>query len=252
MKWSFFLLSIASFLTTEIREIRTITELKRHLEPDALLLFDLDNTIMEAAQTLGSDQWFTYRQKHYEKLNYSFPEALENALAEWMAIQNLTQVQIVEKEVIDLIHEFQQEGRALMGLTTRGLGMALRTVEQLKTLSIDLSKTAPFQEEKLLITERGVLFRQGILFTAGTDKGNAFLLLFKDQLPQKVLFINDKASHLKEVEKACNEAQIPFIGLRYGFLDEKVQNFSPEIAAIQWEHFGRILGDEEAVKMLRD
>ena len=65
-----------------------------------------------------------------------------------------------------------------------------------------------------------------------------------------MLFINDKASHLKEVERACEQAKIPFIGLRYGFLDEKVKRFSHEIAAIQWEHFGKLLSDEETATIL--
>lgn len=244
--FSFFYFSLQS----QIIEINRIEAIKQYIDHGTLILFDIDNTIVEPTQTLGSDQWFYHRIECYKKKGYPKQEALENALAEWMAVQNLTHVQIVEKGTKELIDELQENQYILMGLTTRGLGMALRTIEQLKSLQIDLSKTAPFQEEIFLLSERGTLFREGILFTAGTDKGHAFLQLFKHNLPKRVVFINDKESHLREVEKACDLFQIPFLGLRYGFLDEKVARFSSDIAAIQWEHFGKILTDDQAETLL--
>ncbi len=239
-----FLLAFPLF--AQIRDIHTIAEYKEHVDPEALLLFDIDNTIMEPTQLLGSDQWFTYRQAYYRERGYTPTMALENALAEWMSIQNLTRVRLVEAETADLIRDLQSQGYALMGLTTRGLGLALRTIEQLQTLAVNLSKTAPFTEERFFTTERGILFRNGILFTAGTHKGTAFLRLFEGQLPKKVIFINDKKSDLAQVEEICEQMGIPFLGLRYGFLDEKVKNFSEELAAVQWEHFGTLLSDEAA------
>lgn len=246
-----FFLSMLSFLTAEIREIRTMAELPAYLDEDTVVLFDLDNTIMETAQTLGSDQWFIYRWHYYENLGHRSSSAFENALAEWTAIQNLTKVRLVEKEIASMIADMQASGQVLMGLTTRGMSMALRTIEQLKTLQVDLSKTAPVQEEILFNLERGVLFRHGILFTAGTSKGEAFYSFFKDHFPKRVVFIDDKEKYLRDVEKFCDRMQIPFVGLRYSFLDEKVKSFSPEVAALQWEHFGSLISDDEAVKALR-
>lgn len=245
MRWLLLFWCVALF--GEVREIHFIREIKEHLDPEALIVFDIDNTIMETMQTLGSDQWFVYRQKQYLDRGYVAQEALEMALAEWMAVQNLTHVKFVEKEVGDLIAALQEEGRDVMGLTTRGLGLATRTIEQLHTLGVDLSKTAPELGEVLLLNERGVLFRQGILFTAGTHKGKAFLHLMEKELPKKVLFINDKESHLRQVEESCLRAGIDFLGLRYGFLDEKVNGLCPKLVAVQWEHFGKLMSDEEGL-----
>lgn len=41
--------------------------------------------------------------------------------------------------------------------------------------------------------------------------------------PQAVVFVNDKQKPLEEMEEACAQKKIAFIGLRYGFLDRKVK-----------------------------
>lgn len=240
------------FLSAEIIEIHNIDEMAKHVEDETLLVFDIDNTIMEPAQTLGSDQWFYHRIDEYQEKGYSSQEALEMALAEWMAVQNVTKVKRVEPAVADLIEAFQKEGRPLIGLTTRGLGLATRTIEQLETLDIDLSKTSPIQGDHFFENKGGVLFRKGILFTAGTNKGTAFFKLLEKagHSVKKILFVNDKASHLREVERACKRKKVEFLGLRYGFLDQKIKSMRKDLAKIQWDHFGKLLSDHDAEKAL--
>ena len=251
MRLALLFFSFATLLFGEIREIRTISEIENHLDQETFFLFDIDNTIMEPAQTLGTDQWFHYRIKLYLDRGFSYQEGHDSALAEWMAVQNLTHVKLVEKQTKAWIEKLQNEGNGVIGLTSRGLGLATRTIEQLHSLGVDLSLASPVEGEKLFFNERGILFRKGIVFTAGTNKGQAFLLFIgeMEQLPKRVVYIDDKGKYLKEVEEICEGLNIPFVGLRYSFLDEKVKNFSPEIAAIQWEHFGKIISDEAAQKL---
>lgn len=248
MRYIFFTFFCFLFLYGEIIEIQTVDEMLPFLEEETLFIFDIDNTIMEPTQTLGSDQWFYHRKDQYLKKGYSPQEALESALAEWMSVQNLTRVKLVEEKIAAIIASLQHEKKGLIGLTTRGLGLATRTIEQLHSLKVDLSLAAPISKEFLLKEPRGVLYRKGILFTAGAHKGKALatFLAEMEELPKKILFINDKRSHIAEVEEACLALNIPFVGLRYGYLDEKVAGFSPQLAEIQWSHFGKILSDEEA------
>ncbi|MCB1149869.1 MAG: DUF2608 domain-containing protein [Chlamydiia bacterium] len=178
-------------------------------------------------------------------------EALEMALSEWMAVQNISKMKLVEPSAAEIVRSLQEAGYTVMGLTTRGLGQSTRTNEQLKTVGIDLSRTAPANEDIFFMNGRGVLFRGGTLFTANTHKGKA-LFTFLDEAgykPQRILFINDKRSHILPIEEWADQRGVPFIGLRYGFLDEKVKNLNLEITEIQWEHFGHILSDAEAQKI---
>jgi len=243
-----------TILEAEIHETYDINEVRHYITPETLVIFDIDNTVIEPVQTIGSDQWFHYRIDYHKDHGYSDSLALETALEEWVAVQNITQVKEVQEGCSQLIADLQNEGYTVMGLTTRGLGMSTLTVRQLKRLDIDLSATAPTQEEVFLKNKRGVLFRGGILFTAGTHKGMAlakFLHLIETK-PQHIVFINDKASHLKEVEVIADKYRVPFNGLRYGYTDEKVNKLNKEIADLQFEFFGHILSDHEAKNLLSE
>lgn len=245
-------LSVSCFLQGEINEVLHFEELKKYVTPDTLVILDIDNTLIEPVQTLGSDQWFYHQFEGYVNAGMSKSKALEKALAEWTAVQSITKVKTIETNIAAIVRTMQEEGFQMMGLTTRGLGLATRTIEQLQTVSIDLYVNSPCSDDHYFMNGQGILFRKGILFTAGTDKGKTlskFLALI-DVQPKRIVFINDKATHIAEVERMASEQGIPFLGLRYGFTDEKVNHFNKAIADIQFGAFGHIISDEAAEKIL--
>jgi hypothetical protein len=247
------LLTIPVVLCAEIREISSFKEIHPYLKPRTLLVLDIDNTLIYPAQEVGSDQWFHSRIDYYRQRGYSYSDALDFALPEWEAVQNVTQVKLVEPYILDFLRSVQKDtALQVMGMSTRGLGLAKRTVHQLETLSIDLSKTAPSRKELPFLNSRAILFRKGVFFTACTHKGKA-LKMFLDEIgyhPQQVVFVNDKRGHLRQVEETLEEHGIPYVGLRYGYLDQKVKNFRKDIADVQYEAFQKIMSDIEAEKIL--
>lgn len=242
-----------SILTAKIIETNEIESILDYAKPNTLLLFDIDNTLMEPVQELGNDQWFRYQLKKYLKEGLSESLALKKALSEWRSIRNITKMRLIEDEAARVVQTLQEGSYMTMGLTTQGLGLSTRTVEQLEELGIDFTAHSPSKWEHFFDNGGGVLFRGGILFTAGTNKGAALLhfLQLLDYRPEQIVFINDKASHIREVEVMCEREHIPFIGLRYGALDEKVANFRSDIAEIQYEQFGHIISDAEAEALLK-
>jgi hypothetical protein len=246
-------LSIHS-LKAEIFDAFRMNDIYKHLQPEMLVIFDIDNTLIEPVQELGTNQWFENRIKEYISYGCSKQDALEKALREWNAIQNVTLVKLVEPDIACIMKDLQNKGCTVMGLTTRGLGISTCTLHQLQTVNIDLEMTAPTDQEIFFMNGKGVLFRGGILFTAGTHKGDALEKFLKaiDYKPSSIMFINDKLSHLLPVEEYCGKFAIPFAGIRYGFLDEKVKNFRKQIAEIQFYHFGHILSNEAAERILHE
>jgi len=250
----------AGTAAAEIVETMHFDTLKEYVDNETLIVLDIDNTLLETKQALGSDQWFYHHFKDYIAQGMSSEEALERALPEWEAIQNLTDVQLVEPGTAQTVAALQEKGYTVIGLTTRGLGMSKLAVQQLKKLGINLVTTAPTKEQVFFINEHemypndphGVIFHQGILFTSGSHKGHAFSTLLEklDLHPKKVVFINDKASHLKPVEEACVAKGIPFVGLRYGATDARVKGYNHEVGRLQWKAFGQILSDEVAASRL--
>jgi len=246
-------LSLFMNLQSEIIEIHNMSEIHQYIKPNTLIVFDIDNTLLEPAQELGSDQWFYRQFEKYLESGMLLKSALNQTLAEWHAIQCLTKVNIVEEGTAKIIRNLQAEKFDIIGLTTRGLEMSRCTVDQLKTLHIDLSLNSPVKKDCFFInSNKGVLFHEGILFTTATHKGVAFFKLL-DQIqyePSHVVFINDKATHIRDLEETCEERNVPFVGLRYGFLDAKVKTFQMDVAEIQFQNFGKLLTDEEALNLL--
>lgn len=249
-----FALFLSSSLSSVIYETMEMDELHSHLTPDTLIVFDIDNTLMEPVQELGTDQWFYNRIKHYENWGFSKDRALEKALRQWCAIQSITKVRVVEPGTAEIVQNLQKMGYSIMGLTTRGLGMCTLTIQQLGYLDIDLSVTAPTQDEIHFMNERGCLYRSGILFTAATHKGKAMQKLFNkmNYQPKRILFINDKRSHIEEFMETMLPKGVDFVGLRYGKTDERVKNFRQHIAEVQYNFFGHILTDEQAERILHE
>lgn len=244
-------------VASQFIETNSFSDLQKYIKPNSLVLIDIDDTLMEPKQTLGSDVWFRWRIDYYKNQGVEPRIALETALMDWVSVQSLTQVKLVEPGTDKIVQRIQDEGFHVMGLTTRGASLATRTTQQLKTIDIDLSRSAPTHNELLFLNPHEVIFKNGALFTSGTHKGKA-LFKFLDQINEQfsvdeigeVVFINDKTTHLAQIRESCEERGIPFIGLRYGFSDERVNNFSEEIALYQFEQFGKILSDQEASEEL--
>ncbi len=242
-------LNLVNPLCSLIVEVKHFKEILNYLEPNSLIILDIDDTLLLPVQTLGRDSWFQYRLRYHQTKESSYELALDKALAEWEAIRHLTEVEIVEEGTEKVIEELQSSYN-VMGLTTQSLTLSSRTVNQLLTLNIDLSKNPPWPHDYYFINKVGVLYYQGILFTSGTRKGQALLKLLDhiSYTPSHIIFINDKETHLQDVEEAVLAKGIAFTGLRYSYRDAEIASFNPEIAAIQWQQssFDHLLSDEEA------
>lgn len=244
-----------SAITAEIIEVEHFKEILSYIDRETLVVLDIDDTLLIPVQMLGCDEWFMYKLRGHQSNGKSYMEALEKSLAEWEGIRHLTEMQIVESGTEGIIHTMQGRSFCVMALTTQGLALATRTTQQLKANQIDLTVTAPSNEDCYLkINRHGVLYQNGILFTSGMPKGESLFSLCEKigYVPKKIVFINDKASHLADMESSAIQRRVNFIGLRYAFSDVHKAAFSPEIAEIQFTRssFAHILSDDEARSIL--
>lgn len=236
----------------KIIDIKQMSEMPQHVTSDTLIIFDIDNTILEPAQEFGNDQWFYH---HYEKIkaDKTHPMTLDDLLAYWHKIMIMTEMNLVETSTPEFVKELQKQHQApIIALTTRSFEISQPTLRQLKKHGIEFESSAPSKAPIFFVQgEKYIFFDRGVLFSNGGNKGKALFHLLDTirYKPKRILFINDKASHLKDVESASEERNIEFIGLRYGYLDDKVSNFQKEIADIQEKHFKPIISDDEARRL---
>lgn len=251
-----FLFSV-SYIRAKIIETPQFREIVSHLTPETLIVLDIDDTLLIPVQMLGCDEWFNFRINQHQAQGMAFPRALEKSVAEWEAVRHLTQMEIVEPGIDEIIASLQQNKYCIMGMTSQGLALATRTSQQLEVNHIDLSLTAPCSEDQFFTVHgQGMLFRKGVLFTAGSPKGEG-LFTFLDKIgfvPRRILFINDKGKYLQDVENFSMKRDVEFIGLRYSYSDARKNAFRPEVAELQFSHstFTHLLSDEEALVLLKE
>lgn len=138
-----------------------------------------------------------------------------------------TDVKPVEPQVVTLIHSFQEKKIAVMAITARSPHFSHRTIEQLASIGIDFSKTALIKEQHEKWLPEGASYQQGVLFCGIHDKGLALaaLLAATGFNPTKIICIDDRLKNLNAVESVLQKHTIPFLGLRYGYLDEAIELF---------------------------
>jgi hypothetical protein len=250
-----FLLTFTIKISAVIVEVPHFKNLLNYIKPSSLILLDIDDTLLIPTQMLGCDEWFMDRTDELINKGMSKRQALEQTISEWEAIRNITNMQIVEEGTDLIVKRLQDEGFCVMCLTTQGFALATRTHTQLSACNFDMLRTAPTKEGYYFeIQGHGILYSNGMLFTSGRHKGKALqtLLNFINIKPDHVVFINDKESHLKEIEETMQVMGIEFVGLRYSYCDKKKQKFNPVIAKYQFANssFNHILSDEEAEKAI--
>ena len=206
-----------------------MAEIVPELTPETLLVFDIDNTLVEPVGNIGSDQWYYYLLKAYKRdcLNCTDSEAEALAGKTWTKTLETVQVKPVETLTPGLVNDQQKRGLKIMALTARGSEDAAATFKQLKEIGVDLTASAVRKED--LATEHNGLFSRGVFFVGdGPDKGKTLVSFLKKigLRPAKVVFADDKPHHAKNVDAALTAAGIPSVSFRYGAADAKVRAFN--------------------------
>jgi hypothetical protein len=237
-------LIVIAFLTNlsisaaEVRELPTMAQAVATADRHTLVIFDLDNTVLEAKQMLGSDQFFGYLMELAKKRGLDENAAKEWSLSKAGYVQPRTGVQAVEAITPALIQSLQKRGIFVMALTARPAGWADSTLKQVASLGVDFRATAP----RLISApmESAGHFVNGVFFlTKKSNKGAAMLEILKQTSTSvnRVLFIDDKTSNIESVEKALAQTSIAHLSIRYSAADAKVANFRADIAQCEWQEY---------------
>lgn len=238
----FLLLSLPA--AAEVVEIESMKEIQPKLEPGTLVVFDIDNTLVEPLGNIGSDQWYYYLVKAVARDDAKLtPEQAEEKAAEvWTRTLGTVTVKPVEELTPPLIRHIQARGLKTMALTARGREDAAATFAQLKAIGVDLA-SQPVHGKDRDAEEKG-FYSRGVFFAGeGPDKGVALARFLKaiGLAPKAVVFVDDKPHHAKNVDRALTAAGIPVTAFRYGAADAKVAAFNAVMAEADTPAKARLL-----------
>lgn len=248
------------FLTSFIVEARiietaTVNDIVPLIDKDTWVLVDLDNTTFEGKQALGHTEWFYDKAFAKMKEGMSLEEATRECYPEWIEIQKVCPVKPIEEAFIPTLKLLQEKGIVIMGLTHRQPSLADSTLRQINSLGLNFFDTAPAKDTFVVPSETPTMYVQGVLFTGEYNKkGEIFtrFLSIINQKPKKIVFIDDKRSHVEEVEIASIKQEIEYFGVHYTAIEHVKKVYCPEIAKFQYKFLSTILSNESALLLMEN
>lgn len=240
----------------EIREAKSMTDILSSLDHNTALVFDLDNTVMEPVQTLGSDQFFGFLLKKAQNQGLEKSRALACALKNATLVQPVSQVRPVEKLTPYLISYLQNQGIPMVGLTARPLDWKENTLKQLDSVAVDFTRTPFFPSDTPVGPTHAGLYYHGVIFMDKEGDKGEYLVSFLKQAGSNVtnvIFVDDKIGNVQSIENALNKTNLNHVSFRYGAADPEVQSFRADIAGLEWNYFlqsGNFLNDTSAEEII--
>ncbi len=192
---------------SKVVEIQKFNEVLDHLDEGTHLFLDVDNTLLQPLHDFGSIPWEANLYKRFLALGLTPEEASRRSCAIWRAIQKVSEVKPVEEETHTLLHRLKEKGYPLVAITARSPDMVATTERQLAALNIPITTA---------------------LHCGNTPKVEWILTHLGGMRPKKVVLVDDVRGHLELAAEVLPVQGIPFVGLRYGFLDHHVMNYAPD------------------------
>lgn len=238
-------------LRAQIIEIDDIMQVSCHIDQNTLVLFDIDNTVIELPQILGTPQWFSDFYKKQINVGITHDKAMEAAVKIYIQVNERSEAKPCDCRTPKIIQKLQNKGMIVLALTSRDNGLSHTTVRQLNSVGVNFNIGRFKNFQRKLNQGKRSKVENGIIYAGGKNKGNCLKEFFTvaHWIPAKVVFVDDQLKSVQEVEMSFSETNIAYIGIRYGFLDQKIKAINSKIHEIQLEHFNKtheLLSDKEA------
>lgn len=230
-----FLFSL-TFLSAEVIEIKSIREILPHADEETVVIFDVDDTLLESKLQWGRTEWYRRHVNQFISSGMKTQEAHLHFYPTWIEVQKVCPIQTVERATRPVIEELQQRGVRVMAMTHRHVSIKDVTFGQFQKLGIDFTINCVHEGTLEIEAEHPTIYQDGALFVCDLNgKGEIFQKFLKTTglKAKKILFINDNQFNVQDVEKALSVWEGEYIGFFYNRADRK--NFDAVIAETQFQ-----------------
>ena len=221
-----------------------IRDLLEYTSDNNMFVIDLENTVFETSQSLGSIEWYT----QYKRISPA------NALQSYELIQGISKVKPVQADMTaTTIQLLQAKSKLVLAITHRRPDIKLVTEKQLSSIGIDFNHGL-FKHATMPLAN-GAYVGAGILHAADRDHGLCLLeflgkILFK---PQTIIHISSYRPHLEQMRVAAECNDIAYLGFIHNKLHHKIEDFDLKLANTQLyilKEQQKLISDEEAATYL--
>lgn len=246
-----------------------------------LVVTDLDNTLLELDQDIGSEHWFLWQAgliKDAAAIEKPVARSVPDLLSLQSLITNLVPTHLVHSSQRELYNSLVERGANMIALTSRMIDNRDTTERELarqgltfinKSLPLDLIGQNSNSESRGLIfdsknpqdsglttqilsdfkvtTSKPVAYSKGVLYTEGQNKGvmlASFLHRTKISGLKSVIFLDDRIHHVEAVEKAMTALRpdLSIASVHLTISRPKVEAFEKSNKQIAKNQFCKFLG----------
>jgi len=256
-------------------DIRTLCEFLAYAEflahggREPLIALDIDNTLLAADQLLGSEQWVDAMLQPLSSLRRT-PDLFARRTSQLLdrtydpIVHTLTHAgryHLTEAGVPHRLAKLQRMGLPTIAVTSRSPAVAQATIRSLRANGIDFGRSRlgrDLPELRIPGSAYPAIFRDGVLFTRGQDKGVLLhaLLSLQFSAPGTVLYVDNKQKEVDRVIAALLPAGFEVTACRFAGLDEEVSQYHRQdqpAARVQlkwWARAGMLLSNLEAAEIV--
>ena len=194
-----------------VKSLPSLKYLLKHARPGTLIALDIDDTIHGNAYLpshittppgIQAFQQTLVTHQNYASLQLDVKNAHVRKLQE-----ALHKKRILEEDTRFIIQELQRRGCLVFGLTSRYADMSSLTLQALRGLGIDLSLTAPFAADEVIMdSQTEAVYDSGIIFTNAMDKGTILNRFLENVIMREgALSFDEFADKLANIERYLNK-----------------------------------------------
>jgi hypothetical protein len=237
--------NVAHATIIETNKIEVIQQEALKLTENDLITFDVKGVLLTPKDQLLSPHFKAEYKAYHQKLKDQYGEIAAERFSKIILLNY--EAKLVDQQMPKLIREIKKKGIKTIAVTSGYAGehKNIQNIENLRiaTLAkfgIDFSSSFPVQEliiekinDKILI-----LYKKGIIFTSRALKGKPLkdFLAHVGFKPKKIIHVDNSIEMLHDIEKFCQQENIPFLGIYFTQMNIKNKvEFNKKIADKQIE-----------------
>ncbi len=221
--------SFAEIITTD--QISVIKNIFDKADKNTLVIFDCHDVIFESKDRILQADNKTIHKYYWDKY-FNKSSAYKQRDARLIA-KIETEYRLLEVEWPILIEKLQQKGVKTILLTSAQVGKttkfaAFEDIRYLKLLENNINFRNSWKNINPIVfvdlsqykygTKRYPIFKNGMLFTDGLEKGTllyAFLRKIPEYKINKIIFVDNSMKHIYSVKKVSERIKAEYIGINY-------------------------------------
>lgn len=226
--------SLAHGHILKTRDINDVARELRQCGPQDIIFLDVDDTLQTVKAQMfavAKDQNSSEGSRFIDQMKKdraNIPH-FEDRISQWRLSRK---VQLVDPQWPALIQAWKERGASVYGLTQMDTGRSgvMERIEdwrykELHGLGVLFTPDYEGVKDKVLFQNQNkpsqaglvtpAVFYHGIFMTGAFSKGEIVKVVLEQKKPARVILVDDRESHIRDVEKVCKDHQVPFTGILF-------------------------------------